>query len=87
MEESLLPWSENHIYGRHIWLVKTPADVQDTAAASLFKGAFALRGYNGQVIALLPEIDTVLLRLGWTVGRDFEEPQFLSDFLKTVRIR
>lgn len=64
-------------YGRHFWL---PRD------KTLPAGTFYCRGFEGQLIAIVPEKQTVIVRLGSTRDRKAWDPDaFTGSILKALR--
>jgi CubicO group peptidase (beta-lactamase class C family) len=47
--------------------------------------AIAMQGHWGQLVAMVPSRDAVVVRMGWTVeDGQFEDCQFLADVLATL---
>lgn len=58
-------------YGAHFWLNAVPVDEsQPQAWATLPADAYFMSGFQGQFVAVIPSSDLVVVRLGFTSGRD-----------------
>lgn len=58
-------------YGAHFWLNAAPVDKsQPRAWATLPTDAYFMSGFQGQFVAVVPSSDLVVVRLGFTSGRD-----------------
>ena len=67
MRYSLTPASADHLkeYGAHLWL-KIPYPVRSPASAGikLPEDAYFMLGHEGQLVAVVPSYDLVVVRLG-----------------------
>lgn len=60
--------ASNGKYGRgHVWLI--PSGEGETQVSDLPEGTFWARGHDGQTIAVIPEQDIVIVRLGLTPSK------------------
>lgn len=58
-------------YGAHFWLNAAPDDEnQQRAWATLPTDAYFMSGFQGQFVAVVPSVDLVVVRLGFTSGVD-----------------
>lgn len=58
-------------YGAHFWLNAAPVDKsQPRAWATLPTDAYFMSGFQGQFVAVVPSSNLVVVRLGFTSGRD-----------------
>ena len=48
------------------------------------KDALLMEGHYGQVVAMIPSKDAVIVRLGWSVDADFDGCEFVADVTKTL---
>lgn len=75
---------EGRGYGAHTWLSGNAKEGQckgrDVPADTL-----SMSGHWGQVVAMVPSRETVIVRLGWTFKRDqFDACALIADVLKTL---
>jgi len=76
---------EGRGYGAHVWRIGDPR-----AGACRDRGlpedALAMRGHWGQVVAIVPSREAVVVRLGWTFDRArFDACAFVAQVLATLR--
>jgi hypothetical protein len=43
-----------------------------------------MEGHYGQIVAMVPSKDAVIVRLGWSVDADFDGCAFVADVAKTL---
>lgn len=71
--------AEQGQYGAQFWL-----NTQGTRFEGVPKDALLALGHNGQVIAVLPSQDMVLVRLGWSTNGVFKPEHFISRLLEAL---
>ena len=70
-------------YGYHVWL--NSGNKNGLRWPSLPKGTFAAKGNKGQFIIIIPELDVVVVRLGWSKG-DYPIELFVSVILREITL-
>ena len=72
-------------YGLHTWLnAGSSADPSDRLFPSLPRAFVFFRGHNDQLVAMLPEEDLVVVRLGATLDDSWDTERFLKDVLSLL---
>ncbi len=75
---------EGRGYGAHSWLIGDPNE-GDCKGYGLPADTIAMFGHLGQVVAMVPSRDAVIVRLGWTFERkQFDSCAFVAAALKTL---
>ena len=75
---------EGRGYGAHSWLIGDP-DEGECKAYGLPADTMAMSGHWGQVVAMVPSRDAVIVRLGWTFRRkQFDSCAFVAAALKAL---
>jgi CubicO group peptidase (beta-lactamase class C family) len=88
LEQAITPAvaaGEGHGYGATTWLLGDPIGGECKDTAGIPEDAIAMEGHWGQLVAMVPSRDAVVVRMGWTVADDqFDGCQFLADVLATL---
>lgn len=72
-------------YGAHSWLIGNPVAGECKSNPGVPTDTVAMMGHWGQVAAVVPSRQAVLVRLGWTFKRDqFDACAFVADVLKAL---
>jgi CubicO group peptidase (beta-lactamase class C family) len=72
-------------YGAQSWLIGDPQSGECKSYAHIPADTVAMQGHWGQIVAMIPSRNAVVVRLGWTFKRgQFNECQFLSDVLSSL---
>ncbi|MGB7181151.1 MAG: serine hydrolase [Burkholderiaceae bacterium] len=72
-------------YGAHVWLTHENNRLQCPGKTTLPANGFVLTGHMGQALAVFPDQELVILRLGWTVDSSrWNSCQFLGSVLASV---
>ncbi len=82
---SAMPDGEGHGYGAQSWLLGDPDAGECRAYPGVPADTVAMEGHWGQLVAVVPSREAVVVRLGWTFNRDqFDQCQLLSDVLAAL---
>lgn len=77
-----VPEGEGHGYGAQTWLLGVPIDGGCSDYPGVPADTLAMLGHWGQLVAMVPSRDAVVVRLGWTFDDDqFDDCQLISDVL------
>lgn len=80
-----LPDGEGAGYGAQTWLLGDPIGGECRAYDGVPADTIAMEGHWGQVVALVPSRDAVIVRLGWTFDSDqFDGCEFIRDVLAAL---
>jgi CubicO group peptidase (beta-lactamase class C family) len=81
-----LPEGEGAGYGAQTWIPANPVGGECKDTPGLPEDTVSMEGHWGQIVAMVPSRNAVVVRLGWTFnGEDaFDGCQFVSDVLKTL---
>lgn len=80
-----LPTGDGHGYGAQTWLAGAKDGGECNTNAGVPADTMTMDGHWGQVVAMIPSRNAVIVRLGWTVDEDlFDECKFISDVLATL---
>jgi CubicO group peptidase (beta-lactamase class C family) len=72
-------------YGGQFWLNAGAGDGANRPFKDCPRDLYAARGHNGQIVAIVPSRDAVIVRLGWTPdGRDFDANRHISRILAAL---
>lgn len=74
-----MPTGEGHGYGAQTWIPGEPDGGECAATPGYPKDALLMEGHYGQVVAMVPSKDAVIVRLGWSVNTDFDGCAFVAD--------
>lgn len=83
---SALPEGEGAGYGAQTWIPANPVGGECRGTPGIPQDTVSMEGHWGQIVAMVPSRDAVIVRLGWTFnGTDaFDGCQFVSDVLRTL---
>ncbi len=80
-----LPNGEGLGYGAQSWLIGNPQSGECKAYAGVPADTVAMQGHWGQIVAMIPSRNAVIVRLGWTFKKQqFDDCQFLSDVISAL---
>jgi CubicO group peptidase (beta-lactamase class C family) len=83
--ESSVADGEGHGYGAQTWLFGDPVGGECRGNADVPADTLAMSGHWGQMVAMVPSKDAVVVRMGWTVADDvYDKCTFLGDVLATL---
>jgi CubicO group peptidase (beta-lactamase class C family) len=73
-------------YGAQSWLPANPVGGECKATGGIPEDTVSMEGHWGQIVAMVPSRDAVIVRLGWTFnGSDaFDGCQFVSDVVQAL---
>ncbi|MDD5333748.1 MAG: serine hydrolase [Rhodoferax sp.] len=72
-------------YGAQSWLIGNPAAGECKANPGVPADTVAMMGHWGQIVAVVPSREAVIVRLGWTFKRaQFDACAFVADVLRTL---
>ena len=72
-------------YGAQSWLIGHPEQGECKSYPHIPADTVAMQGHWGQIVAMIPSRNAVVVRLGWTFKRSqFDDCQFLSDVLSAL---
>lgn len=81
-----VPEGEGHGYGAQTWMLGDPVGGECKDYPGVPADTLAMEGHWGQVVAAIPSLDAVIVRLGWTFDKtQFDECQFISDVAATLQ--
>jgi CubicO group peptidase (beta-lactamase class C family) len=73
-------------YGAHIWLnAGAKGNPADRTYKSLPTEMYYMSGYNGQIVAMFPSKQLVVVRMGVTHDEDWGEEQFMKSVYDSIR--
>ena len=76
---------EGQGYGAQSWLIGNPQAGECKEYANIPSDTVAMQGHWGQIVAMAPSRNAVIVRLGWTFKRQqFNECQFISDVISAL---
>ncbi len=76
---------EGQGYGAHSWLIGNPAAGECKATPGVPADTVAMSGHWGQIVAVVPSREAVIVRLGWTFKRSqFDSCAFVAEVLKAL---
>ena len=81
-----MPEGEGAGYGGQTWIPANPVGGECRSKSVIPADTVSMQGHWGQIVAMIPSRDTVIVRMGWTFNGDeaFENCQFLADVLETL---
>ncbi|HET7902232.1 MAG TPA: serine hydrolase [Candidatus Nanopelagicales bacterium] len=79
-----MPSGEGHGYGAQTWIPGEPNGGECSATPGYPADTLLMEGHYGQVVAMVPSKDAVIVRLGWSVDTDFDGCAFVADVAKTL---
>lgn len=75
---------EGHAYGAQTWLIGDPVD-GECKGRGLPPDTIAMSGHWGQIVAMVPSREAVIVRLGWTFRRkQFDSCAFVAAALQAL---
>jgi CubicO group peptidase (beta-lactamase class C family) len=75
---------EGRGYGAQTWLIGNPQE-GECKGRGLPEDTVAMIGHWGQIVAMVPSREAVIVRLGWTFKRaQFDSCAFVADVLKAL---
>ncbi|NQU37879.1 MAG: serine hydrolase [Actinobacteria bacterium] len=78
-----LPTGEGAGYGAQTWFPGDP--VGGECKGQVPEDTMSMEGHYGQIVAMVPSYDAVIVRMGWTINKDeFSGCQFMADVLKNL---
>ncbi len=78
------PDGEGRAYGAQTWRIGD-ADAGRCKGLGVPADALAMSGHWGQIVAMVPSREAVIVRMGWTFKRDqFDDCSFVADVLKAL---
>jgi len=79
------PTGDGHGYGAQTWLAGAEDGGECNTNAGVPAATMTMDGHWGQVVAMIPSRNAVIVRLGWTVDEDlFDEGKFISDVVAAL---
>ncbi len=80
-----LAQGDGHGYGAQTWLIGDPQAGECRGYPGVPADAIAMEGHWGQIVAMVPSRDAVIVRLGWTFDdTEFDECKLVSDVLAAL---
>ena len=78
------PEGEGRGYGAQTWRIGDP-DAGKCKGRDVPADTLAMSGHWGQIVAMVPSREAVIVRMGWTFKRDqFDDCRFVADVLKAL---
>jgi CubicO group peptidase (beta-lactamase class C family) len=83
---SAMPDGEGAGYGAQTWIPANPVGGECMGTPGLPEDMVSMEGHWGQIVAMVPSRNAVIVRMGWTFNGEeaFDGCQFVSDVLKTL---
>ena len=83
---SALPEGEGAGYGAQTWIPANPVGGECKGFPGIPKDTVSMEGHWGQIVAMVPSRNAVIVRLGWTFNGSeaFDGCQFVSDVMETL---
>lgn len=80
-----MPDGEGHGYGAQTWIPGQPVGGECNTYPGVPQDTLTMDGHYGQVIAMVPSRNAVIVRLGWTIEKSqFDQCQLISDVLANL---
>jgi CubicO group peptidase (beta-lactamase class C family) len=79
-----MPSGEGHGYGAQTWIPGEPNGGECSSTPGYPKDTLLMEGHYGQIVAMVPSKDAVIVRLGWSVDTDFDGCAFVADVAKAL---
>jgi CubicO group peptidase (beta-lactamase class C family) len=80
-----MPDGEGHGYGRQTWIPAQPVGGECAGTAGIPEDTLSMEGHYGQIVAMVPSRDAVVVRLGWTIeSGQFDSCEFLGEVLSAL---
>ncbi len=78
--------TESGEYGAQIWLNRgKPKDSANRKFPKLPSDLYYFGGYNKQIVAIIPSLKVVIVRLGVTTDNSWDHESFILDVLNTIK--
>jgi CubicO group peptidase (beta-lactamase class C family) len=80
------PAAQRPLYGGQFWLNRgEESGARKRMFAGLPADTFMALGHNEQIVAVIPSLDAVVVRLGWTPeGMTFDSNRYIADIAATL---
>lgn len=80
-----LPDGDGHGYGAQTWIPASDPGGECRTYPGVPADTLSMEGHYGQIVAMVPSRDAVIVRLGWTIDKtQFDSCQLVSDVLKAL---
>ena len=79
-----VPSGEGHGYGAQTWIPGQASGGECATTPGYPQDTLLMEGHWGQIVAMLPSRDAVIVRLGWSIDKDFDGCQFVADVAATL---
>ena len=80
-----MPDGDGHGYGAQTWIPAADPGGECSTYPGVPADTLSMEGHYGQVVAMIPSRDAVIVRLGWTITKtNFDSCQLISDVLATL---
>ncbi len=80
-----MPEGDGHGYGAQTWIRGDEIGGECRTYPGVPQDMLSMDGHYGQVVAMVPSRDAVIVRLGWTIDKTkFDSCQLISDVLETL---
>jgi len=70
---------DGHGYGAQTWIPGEPNGGECASTPGYPRDTLLMEGHWGQIVAMVPSRDAVIVRLGWSIDKDFDGCQFVAD--------
>ena len=82
-----LPTGDGHGYGAQTWIPGQPVGGECATTPGYPRDTLLMEGHYGQIVAMIPSKDAVIVRLGWSVNTDFNGCAFVANVARTLPAR
>lgn len=80
-----MPDGPGHGYGAQTWIPGSPVGGECNGTPGVPEDTLTMEGHYGQLVAMVPSRDAVIVRLGWTIDKtQFDQCALISDVLETL---
>ena len=80
-----MPSGDGHGYGAQTWLPGDPVGGECRSYPGVPADTMSMEGHWGQIVAMVPSRNAVVVRLGWTFDKpQFDKCQFVADVLANL---
>jgi len=80
-----MPDGDGHGYGAQTWIPGDPIGGECKDTPGIPRDTLSMEGHWGQLVAMIPSKNAVIVRLGWTFESDqFDACRFISDVAATL---
>jgi CubicO group peptidase (beta-lactamase class C family) len=81
-----MPEGEGAGYGAQTWIPANPIGGECRDKSVIPEDTVSMQGHWGQIVAMVPSRDVVIVRLGWTFNGDdvLDKCEFVADVLETL---